>query len=100
MRAPTRCNFSLHSHEITQACKDRHLHRVASHYRRLKRGIPVPPLSHFSPGPAHIINGTLDSPSSNWDNLPVALPAINVVTEKTPPRVYVRLAHENEELNN
>ncbi|PKI78865.1 hypothetical protein CRG98_000726 [Punica granatum] len=34
-------------HEILQARRGKHLHRLATHYGKLFRGIPVPPLSQF-----------------------------------------------------
>ncbi|PKI58218.1 hypothetical protein CRG98_021389 [Punica granatum] len=37
--------FRPSCHEIVQARRGKHLHRLAAHYRRLFRGIPVPPLS-------------------------------------------------------
>ncbi|OWM86234.1 hypothetical protein CDL15_Pgr011058 [Punica granatum] len=43
-------------------------------------------------GPARII--------ALEDDSPVVVPAINAVTEETPSRAYIRLAQENEELNN
>ncbi|OWM72656.1 hypothetical protein CDL15_Pgr027192 [Punica granatum] len=77
-----------------------HLHRLAAYYGRLNRGIQVPPLSHFFPGPPHIIGSTLDGPSSDSDDAPAALPAVYAVTEEIPSGVHIRLAQENEELDN
>ncbi|PKI40926.1 hypothetical protein CRG98_038691 [Punica granatum] len=92
--------FRPSCHEIIEARRGKHLHRLATHYGRINRGIPVPPLSHFSPGPLHVVEGTLDGPSSDSDDAPVDLPAICVVTEETRSGVYICLAQENEELNN
>ncbi|PKI59070.1 hypothetical protein CRG98_020525 [Punica granatum] len=86
--------------EIIEARRGNHLHRLATHYGRLNRGIQVPPLSHFFPGPAHIIGSTLDGPSSGSDDTPAAPPAVYAVTEEIPSGVHIRLAQENEELNN
>ncbi|OWM73932.1 hypothetical protein CDL15_Pgr010713 [Punica granatum] len=71
-------------HEIIEARKGNHLHRLAAHYGRLNKGISVPPLSHFFPGPSHTIGGTLDDPSSDSDDTSTALSAVYVVTEETP----------------
>ncbi|OWM63572.1 hypothetical protein CDL15_Pgr021183 [Punica granatum] len=60
----------------------------------------VPPLSHFFPGPPHIIGSTLDGPSSDSDDALAAPPAVYAVTEEIPSGVHIRLAQENEELNN
>ncbi|PKI50772.1 hypothetical protein CRG98_028836 [Punica granatum] len=71
------------------------------HYiKRLNRGTPVPPLSHFFPGPPLIIGSTSDSPSSDFDDTPDALPTVYAVTEEIPSGVHIRSAQENEELNN
>ncbi|PKI69462.1 hypothetical protein CRG98_010165 [Punica granatum] len=51
-----RLDIHLSCHEIIQASRGRHLHGLASHYGRLDRGIPVPLLSHFFPGPPHILH--------------------------------------------
>ncbi|OWM69401.1 hypothetical protein CDL15_Pgr006364 [Punica granatum] len=77
-----------------------HLHRLAAHYGRLNRGIPVPPLSRFFPGPSHIIGATLDGPSSGFDDTLAAPSAVYAVTEEIPSGVHIRLAQENEELDN
>ncbi|PKI45942.1 hypothetical protein CRG98_033666 [Punica granatum] len=45
--------------EIIEARRGYHLDRLAAHYGRLNRGIPVPPLSRFFPGPSHIMGATL-----------------------------------------
>ncbi|PKI50376.1 hypothetical protein CRG98_029232, partial [Punica granatum] len=87
-------------HEIIEARKGNHLHRLAAYYKRLNRGTSVPPLSHFFPGPSHIIGGTLDGPSSDSDDTPAAPSAVYAVTEEIPSGVHIRLAQENEELDN
>ncbi|PKI70467.1 hypothetical protein CRG98_009137 [Punica granatum] len=88
--------FHPSCHEIVEACRENHLHRLAAHYGRLNRGIPVPPLSHFFPGPSHTIGGTLDGPSSDSEDTHVAPSAVYAVTEETPSRVHIRLAlHPN-----
>ncbi|XP_031378317.1 uncharacterized protein LOC116193708 [Punica granatum] len=92
--------FRPSCHEIIKARRSKHLHRLAAHYGKINRGTPVPPLSHFFSGPQHIVGGTLDGPSSDSDDALVDLPGICAVTEETPSRVYIRLAQENEELNN
>ncbi|PKI48712.1 hypothetical protein CRG98_030893 [Punica granatum] len=92
--------FRPSCHEIIEARRGNHLHRLAAHYGRLNRGIPVPPLSHFFPGPSHTIEGTLDGPSSDSDDTPTAPSAVYAVTEEIPSGVHIRLAQENEELNN
>ncbi|OWM77471.1 hypothetical protein CDL15_Pgr016868 [Punica granatum] len=94
-----RLDIHLSCHEIIQASRGRHLHGLASHYGRLDRGIPVPLLSHFFPGPPHIVRGTLDTLSSDSNDAPVALLAIYAITEETPSGIYIRLTQENEELN-
>ncbi|OWM82781.1 hypothetical protein CDL15_Pgr008662 [Punica granatum] len=70
------------------------------HYVRLYRGIQVPPLSHFFPGPPLIIGSTLDGPSSDFDDTLDALPTVYAVTEEIPSGVHIRPVQENEELNN
>ncbi|PKI59064.1 hypothetical protein CRG98_020552, partial [Punica granatum] len=92
--------FRPSCHEILEARKGNHLHRLAAHYGRLNRGTPVPPLLHFFPGPSHTIGGTLDGPSSDSDNTPAAPSAVYAVTEELPSGVHIRLAQENEELDN
>ncbi|PKI75857.1 hypothetical protein CRG98_003772 [Punica granatum] len=59
--------FRLSYHEIVQARCGKHLHRLAAHYGRLFRGIPVPPLSQ--PAPPQIMGGTSDSPITELDDL-------------------------------
>ncbi|PKI60087.1 hypothetical protein CRG98_019522 [Punica granatum] len=54
----------------------------------------------FFPGPPHIIGSTLDGPSSDSDDAPVTPPDVYAVTEEIPLGVHIRLAQENEELNN
>ncbi|PKI61314.1 hypothetical protein CRG98_018305 [Punica granatum] len=92
--------FRPSCHEIIEARRGNHLHRLAAHYGKLNRGIPVPPLSHFFPGPPRIIEGTLDGPSSDSDDAPIALSAVYAITEEIPSGVHIRLAQENEELDN
>ncbi|PKI74132.1 hypothetical protein CRG98_005477 [Punica granatum] len=67
---------------------------------KLNRGTPVPPLSHFFPGPPLIIGSTSDGPSSDFDDTPDALPTVYAVTKEIPLGVHIRPAQENEELNN
>ncbi|PKI50213.1 hypothetical protein CRG98_029396 [Punica granatum] len=92
--------FRPSSHEIIEAPRGNHLHHLAAHYGRLNRGIPVPPLSHFFPGPPHVAGNTLDGPSSDSDNTPDALPTVYAVIEEISSGVHVRLAQENEQLDN
>ncbi|PKI72720.1 hypothetical protein CRG98_006878 [Punica granatum] len=92
--------FRPSCHEINEARRGHHLHRLAAHYGRLNRGIPVPPLSRFFPGPSHIIGATLDDPSSNSDDTPATPSAVYAVIEEIPSGVHIRLAQENEELDN
>ncbi|PKI50907.1 hypothetical protein CRG98_028705 [Punica granatum] len=92
--------FRPSCHEIIEARRGHHLHRLASYYGRLNRGSPVPPLSHFFPGPSHTIEGTLDGPSSDSDDTPAAPSVVYAVTEEHPSGVHIRLAQENEELEN
>ncbi|PKI74786.1 hypothetical protein CRG98_004804 [Punica granatum] len=92
--------FRPFCHEITEARRGKHLHRLAARYGKTNRGIPVHPLSYFFPGPPHIVGGTLAGPSSDSDSEPVDLPNICAVTEETTPGAYIHLAQENEELNN
>ncbi|PKI63921.1 hypothetical protein CRG98_015702 [Punica granatum] len=68
--------FRPSCHEIVEARKGNHLHRLAMHYGRLNRGMQVPPLSHFFPGPPLIIGSTLDGPSSDFDDTLDALPTV------------------------
>ncbi|PKI34306.1 hypothetical protein CRG98_045304 [Punica granatum] len=93
-------SFRPSYHKIIEACRGKHLHRLAAHYKKINRGIPVLPLSHFFPAPPHIVGGTLDGPFSVSDVEPIDLSAIYAVTEETPLEVHIRLAEENEELNN
>ncbi|PKI76879.1 hypothetical protein CRG98_002666 [Punica granatum] len=92
--------FRPSCHEIIEARKGNHLHRLAAYYGRLNRGTLVSPLSHFFPGPSHTIGGTLDGPSSDSDDTPATLSAVYAVTEEIPSGVHIRLAQENEELDN
>ncbi|PKI53610.1 hypothetical protein CRG98_026001, partial [Punica granatum] len=55
---------------------------------------------NYIPGTGLGAHGTLDGPSSDSDSEPVGLPNICAVTEETTPGAYIRLAQENEELNN
>ncbi|PKI62782.1 hypothetical protein CRG98_016825 [Punica granatum] len=66
--------FRPSCHEIIEARRGNHLHRLATHYGRLNRGIPVPLLSHFFPEPPLIIGSTSDGPSSDFDDTTDALP--------------------------
>ncbi|PKI54130.1 hypothetical protein CRG98_025494 [Punica granatum] len=92
--------FRPSCHEIIEARRGKHLHRLAAFYGKVNRGVPVLPLSHFFPAPPHVIGGTLDGPSSVSDTEPVDMPAICAVTEETLLGVHIRLAQENEEFNN
>ncbi|PKI66137.1 hypothetical protein CRG98_013471 [Punica granatum] len=92
--------FRPSCHEIIEARKGNHLHRLAAYYGRLNRGTSVPPLSHFFPGPSHTIGGTLDGPSSDSDDTPATPSAVYAITEEIPSGVDIRLAQENEELDN
>ncbi|PKI48814.1 hypothetical protein CRG98_030791 [Punica granatum] len=92
--------FRPSCHEIIEARQGNHLHRLATRYGRLNRGIPVPPLSYFFPGPPLIIGSTSDDPSSDFDDTTDALPIVYAVTEEIPSVVHIRPAQENEELNN
>ncbi|PKI42156.1 hypothetical protein CRG98_037452, partial [Punica granatum] len=74
--------------KIIEARRGKHLHRLAAHYGKINRGIPIPPLSHFFPAPPHIVGGTLDDPFSGSDAEPVDLSAICAVTEEIPFGVY------------
>ncbi|PKI77263.1 hypothetical protein CRG98_002332 [Punica granatum] len=51
--------FRPSCHEIIEVRKGNHLHQFAAHYERLNRDIPVPPLSHFFPGPPHVVETPL-----------------------------------------
>ncbi|XP_031382363.1 uncharacterized protein LOC116196653 [Punica granatum] len=87
-------------HEIIQARKGKHLHCLAAHYGRINRGIPILPLSYFFPGPPCIVRDTLQDPYLDSDGASVVEPAIYAVSEETPPRVHIRPAWENEQLDN
>ncbi|PKI65586.1 hypothetical protein CRG98_014086 [Punica granatum] len=63
--------FRPSRHEIIEAHRGHHIHRLAAHYGRLNRGIPVPSLS-----------------------------LVYAVTEEIPSGVHIRLARENVELDN
>ncbi|PKI40551.1 hypothetical protein CRG98_039066 [Punica granatum] len=74
--------FRPSCHEIIEARRGHHLHRLVAYYGRLNRGTSVPPPSHFFPGPSHTIGGTLDSPSSDSDDTPATPSAVCAVTEE------------------
>ncbi|XP_031374142.1 uncharacterized protein LOC116188811 [Punica granatum] len=93
-------SFHPSCHEIIEARRGKHPHCLAAHYGKINRGIPVPSLSHFFPAPPHIIGGILDGPFSVLEDEPVDLSAICAVIEETPLGVHIRLAQENEEVNN
>ncbi|PKI37786.1 hypothetical protein CRG98_041820, partial [Punica granatum] len=92
--------FCPFCHEIIEARKGNHLHRLATHYGRLNRGMQIPPLSHFFPRPSLIIGSTLDGPSSDLDDTLDTLPTMYAVIEEIPSGVHIRPVQENEELNN
>ncbi|PKI52781.1 hypothetical protein CRG98_026816 [Punica granatum] len=87
-------------HEVVQARNGKHLHHLAAHYGRINRGIPIPPLSYFFPGPPCIVGGTLQDSYSDSDDASIDELAIYAVSEETPPGVHIRPARENEHLNN
>ncbi|PKI75383.1 hypothetical protein CRG98_004212 [Punica granatum] len=94
-------------HEIVQARRDKHLHRLAAHYGKLSRGIPVPPLSQFFSWPPLVVGGTSDDiptesedSSSNMIDAPFVLSDVYAIIEETSSRVPIRRAQENQELNN
>ncbi|PKI33087.1 hypothetical protein CRG98_046524 [Punica granatum] len=100
-------SFCPSCHEIVQARRGKHLHRLAAHYRKLFMGILVPPLSQFFPVPSQIMGDTSDSPITESDDFSsdaikafLALPAIYVITEETSFGVHIRPAREDEELTN
>ncbi|PKI51082.1 hypothetical protein CRG98_028511 [Punica granatum] len=77
-------------HEIVQALRGKHLHRLTAHYGKLSKGISVPPLLQFFPASPQIMGGTSDSPSTELDDSSsktveafLALPGIYAVTEET-----------------
>ncbi|PKI75848.1 hypothetical protein CRG98_003763 [Punica granatum] len=80
--------------------RDHHPRHLAAHYGKVNRGLLVPPLSHFFLGPPHIVGDTLDGPSSDSIDAPDTLPTVYAVTEEIPSGVHIRLAQENDELNN
>ncbi|PKI39925.1 hypothetical protein CRG98_039685 [Punica granatum] len=99
--------FRPSCHEIMQARRGKHLHRLAVYYGKLCRGIPVPPLSQFFAVPPQIMGGTSESPitetydfSSDAVEAFLALPAIYAVTEETSSKVHIHLARKDEELTN
>ncbi|PKI58267.1 hypothetical protein CRG98_021349, partial [Punica granatum] len=91
---------------IGKARRGKHLHRIATHYGKVSRGIPVPPLSQFFPAPPVVMGGTSDSPITESDDFSsdaveaLALPAIYAVTEETSFRVHICPVWEDEELAN
>ncbi|PKI68870.1 hypothetical protein CRG98_010725 [Punica granatum] len=87
--------FRPSCHEIIEARRGNHLQRLVMHYRRLNRGVQVPPLSHFFPGPPLIIGNSLDGPSSDLDDTSDTLPTVYAITEESPSGVHIR-----QELNN
>ncbi|PKI53811.1 hypothetical protein CRG98_025817 [Punica granatum] len=50
-------DFRSSCYEIIEARKGKHLHRLAAHYRKINRGSPTLPLSHFFLAPPHIVGG-------------------------------------------
>ncbi|PKI56697.1 hypothetical protein CRG98_022913 [Punica granatum] len=86
-------------HEIVQARRGKHLHRLAAHYKKLSKGITVSPLSHLFPRPPHVVRSTLEDPfsesedsSSDTAEALFALPAVYAITEEISSRVPIRLA--------
>ncbi|PKI57826.1 hypothetical protein CRG98_021772 [Punica granatum] len=99
--------FRPSCHEIVQARRGKHLHRLVAHYGKLFRGILVPPLSQFFAAPPQIMGGTSDSPITESNDFFsdaveafLALPTIYVVTKETSSRVHIRPVQEDEELTN
>ncbi|PKI59072.1 hypothetical protein CRG98_020527, partial [Punica granatum] len=98
--------FHPSCHEIVQARCGKHLHRLATHYGKLFKGIPVPPLSQFFFAPPQIMGGTSDTPITETDGLSsdaveafLALPAIYAVTEETSSKVdagFLEVSHYSE----
>ncbi|PKI37560.1 hypothetical protein CRG98_042051 [Punica granatum] len=78
--------FRPSCHEIIEARRGNHLHRFATHYGRLNRGIPVSPTS--------------DGPSLDFDDTTDASPTVYAITEEIPSGVHIRPAREDEELSN
>ncbi|PKI58203.1 hypothetical protein CRG98_021405 [Punica granatum] len=96
-------NLPFHSFETISVIRDYRESRPSRADRmigKLNRGIPVPPLSRFFPGPSHTIGGTLDGASSDSDDTPATPSAVCAVTEEIPSGIHIRVAHENEELDN
>ncbi|PKI41143.1 hypothetical protein CRG98_038466 [Punica granatum] len=92
---------------LIDARRAKHLHRLATHYGKLFRGIPVPPLSQFFAAPPQIMGGTSDNPITETDDFSsdaveafFALLAIYAVTEETSSKVHIRPVQEDEELTN
>ncbi|PKI60747.1 hypothetical protein CRG98_018867 [Punica granatum] len=86
-------------HEIVQARRGKHLHRLAARYGTLSRGIPVPPLSHFFPGPPLVVGGTsddtpteLEDSSSDTVEAPFVLSDVYAITEETSSRAPIHWA--------
>ncbi|PKI66339.1 hypothetical protein CRG98_013301 [Punica granatum] len=99
--------FRPSCHDIVQALRGKHLHRLTAHYGKLSRDIPVPPLSHFFPGPPLVVGGTSDdTPTESEDSssdtveAPFVLLDVYAITEETSSKAPIRRAEENEELNN
>ncbi|PKI51799.1 hypothetical protein CRG98_027847 [Punica granatum] len=99
--------FRPSCHEIVQARRGKHLHRLTAHYGKFSRGIPIPPLSQFFPAPPMVMGGIFDSPITESDDFSsdtveafLALPAIYAITEETSFGVHIRPAREDEELAN
>ncbi|OWM63032.1 hypothetical protein CDL15_Pgr026206 [Punica granatum] len=99
--------FHPSCHEIVQARRGKHLHRLAAHYGKLSRGILVPPLLQFFPGPPLVVGGTSDdtpteSEDSSSDTIeaPFVLSDVYAITKETSSKAPIRWAQENEELNN
>ncbi|PKI71430.1 hypothetical protein CRG98_008167 [Punica granatum] len=100
-------DFRPSCHEIVQARRDKHLYRLAVHYGKLSRGIPVPPLSQFFSGPPLVVGGTSDDiPTESEDSSPDMIDApfvlsdVYAIIEETSSRAPIRLAQENQGLNN
>ncbi|PKI78870.1 hypothetical protein CRG98_000731 [Punica granatum] len=91
--------FRTSCHEIVQALRSSHLHRLAAHYGKLSKGIPVPQFSQFFPRPPHVVGGTSNDPSSKLEDSSsntvealFALPAVYAIIEETSSGVPIRLA--------
>ncbi|PKI41867.1 hypothetical protein CRG98_037737, partial [Punica granatum] len=107
-------NLSFHSFDTISVIRDygkarrgKHLHRLAAHYKKLSKGIPVPPLSQFFLASPQVIRGTSDSPytksndsSSDTAKALLALLAIYAVVDEISPRIHIHPGQEDEELTN